>query len=680
MKEKRNSKFERGEIVWARVVYPHQWWPGVVIRQDSLGIIVSFSFNNNGNNIKSQNCPRCRYFIESEVVAFEPNFKSLVHKCTNDDLLNRALKLSGRNVLSSLEERRRFDLFRPREVLGFAHSVAVSARVEVGDYLDAADAFAQFTAFRRHLFSSASDPAALDAGDDCRECYEKVEDNMSACSTNGNNISNICPEVSLSCWGKDQLEVFSTSHTERQKIQPFQDMMGIEVCGGKGNTTFPIVPCVESPINCQGSKRQLDQSSSVSEPPLKLRNSLSFSFNRADAYLWRNYEGFNTVLSDTSVSGNAPSSLCELLNTMAVTMPFSFIEACAHLLRNITGSESDLFKSLFSRSQVDLKTQSPSAIVAQTSASSLKDLDLNLLYFSLVKYTSRYSNQKIIEISRVQNPDETVQTVDNRGTHTPFANVQQPEDCGSIMESHGTLISYVDDITEKLMQPPAQSMSNNTITIHTDDASTVIRGISNLHSHLIAVELKMMHCNSVDSNSVKMNRERSTKVTSRYSFKKKKLLKPVTSCSAVESKVGQQSKVQTTLAVSRSLFMKFPRDFSLPSKEELVKRFSPFGIIDCLNTKVYFYTGSARVVFLHQLDAMAAYQYAKRKKIAFGKADVKFWLDPSQDKRESKNLVSSPSCTAELPGFNVRSCLKKSRVLEKEGKSSRKKVRFLMET
>lgn len=155
-KEKRNSKFERGQIVWARVVYPHQWWPGVVIRQDSLGIIVSFSFSNNGNNIKSKNCPRCRYFIESEVVAFEPNFKSLVHKCTNDDLLNRALKLSGRNVLSSLEERRRFDLFRPREVLGFARSVAVSARVEVGDYLDAADAFAQFTAFRRHIFSSAS--------------------------------------------------------------------------------------------------------------------------------------------------------------------------------------------------------------------------------------------------------------------------------------------------------------------------------------------------------------------------------------------------------------------------------------------------------------------------------------------------------------------------------------------
>lgn len=453
---------------------------------------------------------------------------------------------------------------------------------------------------------------------------------------------------------------------------------GIEVCGGKGNTTFPIVPCVESPINRQGSKRQLDRSSSVSEPPLKLRNSLPFSFNRADAYLWRNYEGFNTVLSDTSVSGNASSSLCELLNTMTVTMPFSFIEACAHLLSNITGSESYLFKSLFSGSQVDLKTQSPSAIVAQTSASSLKDLDLNLLYFSLVKYTSRYSNQKIIEISRVQNPAETVQTVDNHGTHITFANIQQPEDCGSIMESHGTLISYVDDITEKLTQPPAQSMSNNTITIHTDDC-TVIRGISNLHSHLIADEIKMMHCNSADSNSVKVNRERSAKVTSRYCFKKKKLLNPVTSCSA-ESKVGQQSEVQTTLAVSRSLFMKFPRDFSLPSKEELVKKFSPFGIIDCLNTKVYFYTGSARVVFLHQLDAMAAYQYAKRKKIAFGKADVKFWLDSSQDKRESKNLVSSLSCTAELPGFNVRSCLKKSRVLEKEGKSSRKKVRFLMET
>ncbi|KAH9686618.1 hypothetical protein KPL70_014420 [Citrus sinensis] len=671
MEEERNSKFERGEMVWARVVYPHQWWPGAVIRQDSLGILVSFSFNNNNNNnINSKNCPRCRYFIESEVVSFEPNFKSLVLKCTNDDLLNRALKRSGKNVLSSLKERRRSDLFRPREVLGFARSAAVSSWFEVIDYLDAANAFAQFTAFRRHFFSSASeaDPAALDAGDDCREFSEKGEDNMLACSTNGSNISDISPEVSLSRWGKDQLEVCSTSETERQKIQPFQDMMDIKVRGGgKGNTTLPIEPSLESPINCLGLKRQLDQSSSDFEPPLKRHNSLSFSLNRADAYLWRSNEGFKAFLSDTSILGNACSSLCELFNTMATDMSLSFTEACGHILRNITGCESDLFKSLFSGSQLDFKTQSPSAIVAQTSASSLKELDLNLLYLSLIKCTTSHcSNQKIIEISTVQNPDETVQTVDNRGTHIPSANVQQPEDCGSIMENHNALISYANDITEKLMQtPPAQSMSNSTIGIHTNDTITVTRGTWNLHSHPTADELKMMHCSSVPS---------------KYSFKKKKkLLKPVTSSSAVNSKVGQQSEVPT-LAVSRSLLMKFPKDFSLPSKEELVKKFSPFGMIDCLNTKVYFYTGSAQVVFLHQLDAMAAYQYAKRKKIAFGKADVKFWLDPLQDKRESKNLVSSLSCAAELSGFNIRSCLKKSRVLEKEGKSSSKRVRFSMET
>lgn len=567
----------------------------------------------------------------------------------------------------------------------------------------------------------------MDAGDDCREFSEKGEDNMLACSSNGSNISDISPEVSLSRWGKDQLGVCSTSETERQKIQPFQDMMvKLQICcsrytfyldgecmntlklnilsfrslscestsdnlierdearlfnpdyimfrqdikvrgGGKGNTTLPIEPSLESPINCLGLKKQLDQSSSDFEPPLELHNSLSFSLNRADAYLWRSKEGFKAILSDTSILGNAFSSLCELFNTMATNMSLSFTEACGHILRNITGCESDLFKSLFSGSQLDFKTQSPSAIVAQTSASSLKGLDLNLLYLCLIKCTTSHcSNQKIIEISAVQNPDETVQTVDNRGTHLPSANVQQPEDCGSIMENHSALISYANDITEKLMQtPPAQSMSNNTIGIHTNDTITVSRQTWNLHSHPTADELKMMHCSSVPY---------------KYSFKKKKkLLKPGTSSSAVNSKVGQQSEVPT-LAVSRSLLMKFPKDFSLPSKEELVKKFSPFGMIDCLNTKVYFYAGSAQVVFLHQLDAMAAYQYAKRKKIAFGKADVKFWLDPLQDKRESKNLVSSRSCATELPGFNIRSCLKKSRVLEKEGKSSRKKVRFSMET
>lgn len=71
----------------------------------------------------------------------------------------------------------------------------------------------------------------MDAGDDCREFSEKGEDNMLACSTNGSNISDISPEVSLSRWGKDQLEVCSTSETERQKIQPFQDMMvKLQIC------------------------------------------------------------------------------------------------------------------------------------------------------------------------------------------------------------------------------------------------------------------------------------------------------------------------------------------------------------------------------------------------------------------------------------------------------------------
>ncbi|XP_052298112.1 uncharacterized protein LOC102628822 isoform X2 [Citrus sinensis] len=218
-KEERNSKIERGEIVWSRIVYPQQWWPGVVIRQDSLGILVSFSSNNNNNNnINSQNCPHCRYFIESEVVSFEPNFKSLVRKCTNDDLLNHALKLSGKNVLSSLEERRRSDLFRPREVLGFARSAAVSVWIEAGDYLDAANVFAQFTAFRRHFFSSPSDSAALDAGDDCWEFSEKAEDNTPAWSTEGNNISDISPEVSLRRWSNDP-HMLLASRMLNQRIQ-----------------------------------------------------------------------------------------------------------------------------------------------------------------------------------------------------------------------------------------------------------------------------------------------------------------------------------------------------------------------------------------------------------------------------------------------------------------------------
>ncbi|KAL0929124.1 hypothetical protein M5K25_001066 [Dendrobium thyrsiflorum] len=73
------------------------------------------------------------------------------------------------------------------------------------------------------------------------------------------------------------------------------------------------------------------------------------------------------------------------------------------------------------------------------------------------------------------------------------------------------------------------------------------------------------------------------------------------------------------------LNMKFPMDYTLPTKEQLEKKFCVFGPLDHARTKVFFYTGVGQVVFLHQADAVVAYKYLTRKKI-FGQANVRFWF------------------------------------------------------
>lgn len=561
---------------------------------------------------------------------------------------------------------------------------------------------------------------------------EYEDNNLSACLANGNNGSNLSPKESLSLQNKDQLEISSISQTRQQKIQSLKEMMvklgvlaidpfyldgeclntlkssflsfrslsclygslrkkcshiesyeaqlpnpayttaqqSTKVHRGKEKAPLSIVPCMESPVNCLGLKRQLDQSA-FSEAPLKLRKTLSFSINGADAYLWRSSEGFNAAFTDTFVSGNASSVLLELFKTRH----FSSIEAYAHLLRNIIGCEADLFDSFFSGTEVKLNAQNLSYIAAQSltymCSSSLKDLVLNLLNIS------HTSCNGIVEICS---------PLDNSGTRISYASMQQAQESEAIMKKPGTCIPYADDMTDKLLQPAAaQSVSKYAIGVPAkdDEASNIVAaGASKyqLNSHLIANELKPLPSNCDNSSSVKI-REISMNVAVGCSFKEKKdLLQPVTSDLAFKSKVRQQPEVRTSFAVSRSLLMKFPKDCSLPSKEELVKKFSPFGRVDSFKTKVYFYTGSARVVFLHQLDAVAAYQYAKRKKIAFGKENVKFWLDTSGDEKRSKELASFPSQTANLPGFNLKSCLKKSKPLEKEDKRCQRKVRFQIET
>ncbi|XP_028782384.1 uncharacterized protein LOC114738481 isoform X2 [Neltuma alba] len=134
-----------------------------------------------------------------------------------------------------------------------------------------------------------------------------------------------------------------------------------------------------------------------------------------------------------------------------------------------------------------------------------------------------------------------------------------------------------------------------------------------------------------------------------------------TSCTMINSKVGEKSKTQASHACSKSLHMKFPNNVNLPSKSELIKKFRVFGYVDYLKTKVFSFAGSARVSFLREADAVTAYFHAKRKKINFGSANVRFWLDPFDHKRGGSSKYCLPlSPSASEQPKPLKSCLKSS--------------------
>jgi hypothetical protein len=192
---------------------------------------------------------------------------------------------------------------------------------------------------------------------------------------------------------------------------------------------------------------------------------------------------------------------------------------------------------------------------------------------------------------------------------------------------------------------------------------------SELNTHKVLIQ----PCNSDNATSVETSRRVSMISSSEGSSMNNERNIPGTSDQPFKSKVSQQP-AESTFTYSNSLHMKFPKDFNLPSKMDLIRKFSRFGRVDPLKTKVFQVMGSAQVVFFEELDAVAAYQYAKRKNNLYGVATVLYWLDRSGQKRRGPNFLSPSSSS------NLKSSLKKSGRRGKEDNKRTRKVRFTIET
>ncbi|XP_028782773.1 uncharacterized protein LOC114738871 [Neltuma alba] len=260
----RNCSVTRGDIVWARVQFPHQIWPALVLTTDSLGVCVSF-FNHK--------LPP-KYVIESEVAPFEECFRWIMghrkglKKCkTFYGLLDSALKLMGQRVFSSLkcrclmktlrdyDGRERYEgtksnaCFEPVGVLGFVLSVAVMPWIDELDFADAVRAVAQVQAFRGYcsmeqkrvygktqgggnevklLRCSSSDVEkqelvhesdALEPRHECQIPSKEVEKTLTMSSIRILNSKISVVKENVKPLHKNQLKIIPQTHTRNRKAE-----------------------------------------------------------------------------------------------------------------------------------------------------------------------------------------------------------------------------------------------------------------------------------------------------------------------------------------------------------------------------------------------------------------------------------------------------------------------------
>nr|POE86823.1 hypothetical protein CFP56_45554 [Quercus suber] len=351
-----------------------------------------------------------------------------------------------------------------------------------------------------------------------------------------------------------------------------------------GEIFCPFLSYMAAPVNSLGLKRKLDQPSN-SYRSLKVHKTMQFSLDAGtSAYLQKNKAGHkeNSTLFDPSFK------LC-------MTMPlFSLNGSDSYLSRkHSSGFQVELINALFPSSPAKLKMRHHSSTKPQR----LTYLCNNNLMVSVqnkfnISLPGGASHCGEVEISKLQ---------------------ESAENFDSLNDTRAS-ISSVDCILAAQKFPS--------------------------QSDFTADKIKMLPCDIDDATSIRSDKEASINVAFGDSSKEnKELYQPVTSDSSFKLQRGQLEAFDT---IAYSLHLKFPKDFELPSKQELVEKFSPFGIVDSLRTKIFSYISAAKVVFLHPTDAVAAYQYANKERVLFGKANIRVWLDPLGQKRIGTEF-SAPS-------------------------------------
>ncbi|BAT92832.1 hypothetical protein VIGAN_07167600 [Vigna angularis var. angularis] len=632
MESVKKKKMKRGDMVWVRFPFcPRKWLPALVLSSDNLGLNVTCSFS----YTKKDTVFPSSYVSHSEILPFEEAFPFIAKRDEVDlPLLHSALRFFGRRIISGLRCRCLTGLdgpdcssgFDPTEVLGFVLDAAVSPSVELPSFARAVRVVAQVHAYR------------------------------SCCSLKHKKLYK---ETKIA---GDKLKLIPSSILGQKRHLVTQESVALE----------SLVKCQIVSKNQQSKKVLGAMKRLISTVPVWEVKSAQLFFNR------------HPIISESFI--DCPS-----------------LEPLYMLLERLKSSRQSLlgFKKISDRGLVDISfenidTMSKTHILVPSNfmihlrnyIDEREDNGQELCWRLPDKDIIVYLNRKrrrldksaschvLPQTSGVQESERDAYIL--KHTRPRISDIKMPEPEGSIQKGIQastyvceTNVNFTDKArkVDSTRSQNCESLSNLAFDFHSDNCEVDAgaakgKGILGSDSSLYQESLQMS-CNSVTTTPSSEKSEGTELFSEGCLVEGKDRFQGVAS-SKFNSKAGQLSRTHVP-SCCKSLHMKFPKNFNLPSKEELLKKFSVVGSVDSSKTRVFFYCGSAEVCFLQEGVAVAAYKYAKRKAL-FGTAKVQFWLDPFEPKRRGFQR------SAHVP--LLKSCLKKSNTLRKESRKKERRVRF----
>ncbi|CAL5196572.1 unnamed protein product [Lathyrus oleraceus] len=639
-----SGKFRTGDIVWAKPTIPSP--PNTATSSSDLAISLSF-FNNPTTDL-----PTRTFFLESELLPFDKPFPFTTSPSPQNDAFLSALRLFGLRIVSSLtcccikgHHEKKTGLngsgycFEPIRVLGFVLDAAVLPWVEGSRVVDAVKLVAHVHAFRR--YSSVQQKKVYQEN-------RKLGDNVKQhrCSSLSQKVHLVtCKSTALE--PKEKSQVISKQGEENSTIGAIRRLKptvpDLEGSSGK-NELFMHSPTL-IPLHIWGNILNLERQNLLRFKSILPRGLVDMCFGNCS----RMREAY------FSISSNFKTHLISYISKRKDNVPW----LCSRL------QETEITIHL-NRKRKRLDKHDLGNVFPQTGR-----VEESVGNAHISKNTRpRISHIKMLE------SEESIQIDDQACIHFGKTNINFTDKDQKLDMKRSQSLTLQQSFTR---ESSSNLMSDFQSDICEVDASTAkVNFVLGSNSSVYRERLQRI-CNG-DMTPLKSKESVRIKLSSGDCLVESKDSYPyVASCSTFKSKVGQQSKPHVPLC-SKSLHMKFPKNFDLPSKEQLIKSFSGFGSVDSSSTRVSWYCGSAQVAFLKESDAVAAYQYAKRK-IWFGEPNIRFWLDPFEHKRRDlKCSYPMQTSSNKLIGPPLKSCLKKFNSLKQENRKKHYRVRFTIGT